>query len=298
MLSCTRKQGAAGLKASGRMQTLSQVGRIEKPQNTRPRFFLRPGLWALAALLAMLGTSLTARAQDLFEIQTYPYETVEPGHTMFEFHANYYPSGTTTSEHGTYPVNHQFHLTMEVTHGLTKYWELGGYLVSAYVPDVGPKFAGGRIRPRFRIPETWHWPFGFSVSTELGFNKHQFDPNTITLEIRPIIEKQWGKWYFSGNPDLTKSFQGVDAHRGFGMEPAVKVSYSATKLLSPGLEYYAETGPLADISNRHDQHHLLFPVLDVNSSENWEINFGVGRGFTGTSQHWVVKGILGRRFKF
>src|SRR5436189_409894 len=131
-----------------------------------------------------------AGAQDLFEIQVYPYDTVEPHHTMVEFHMNFYPNGTKTTEDGVFPNNRQFHFTVEVTHGLTKHFELAGYLVTAIVPDVGPKFAGARIRPRFRLPEEWHLPFKISISTEVGFNKHQFDPNTITLDIRPILENE------------------------------------------------------------------------------------------------------------
>ncbi len=256
------------------------------------------GAWRLASgVLLILCLPIIAGAQDLFEIQVYPYETVEPHHTMFEFHMNTYPSGTKEAENGMFPVNHQFHLTAEITHGLSEYWELGGYLVSAFVPNEGAYFAGGRIRPRFRLPEN-SLPFRFSVSMELGFNKHQFDTNTITLEIRPIIEKEFGRWYFSLNPDLTKSLRGEDAHRGFGMEPAVKVSYKLTRLLEPGLEYYAETGPIAHFDTLHDQHHLIYPTLDLNTSPDWEINIGVGRGLTGTSQHWVVKWIIGRKLRF
>lgn len=218
---------------------------------------------------------------------------------MIELHMNFYPVGTKNTESGLFPNNHQFHTTMEVTHGLTKDWELAGYLVTApYVPNVGPKFAGARVRPRWKAPEEWHLPFRFSVSTEVGFNKHQFDPNTITLEIRPIIEKGIGNWYFSMNPDLTKSFRGVDAHHGFGMEPGVKLSYNLTKKIAPGFEYYAETGPIAHFDTLHDQHHLIFPTLDLNVSPDWELNFGVGRGLTGSSEHWVVKWIVGRRFDF
>jgi len=250
------------------------------------------------ALTALGLPAWSARAQDLFEIQVYPYETVAPRHTMVEFHMNYNPSGTKQTESGQFPNNHQFHFTIEITHGLSRSWELGGYLVTAYVPGVGPKFAGSRIRPRFRIPESWHLPFRLSVSTELGFNKHQFDPNTITLEIRPILEKEIGKWYFSVNPDLTKSFHGPDAHRGLGFEPGVKVSYSLTKLIAPGFEYYGETGAIAHFLPLHQQHHLIFPTLDLNVSPNWELNFGVGRGLTGTSEHWIIKWIIGRRFKF
>jgi len=260
---------------------------------TRRPWFVCPLALAGLCLLAPRG-----RAQDLFEIQVYPYETVEAHHTMVEFHMNYIPSGTRDTSNGQFPNNHQFHFTVEVTHGLTRHWELGAYLVTAYVPGVGPKFAGTRIRPRFRVPASWHLPFGFSVSTELAFNKHQFDPNTITLEIRPIIEKEIGKWYLSVNPDLTKSFRGEDAHRGLGFEPGVKLSYNVTKLLAPGFEYYAETGPLTHLLPAHQQHHLVFPTLDLNASPDWELNFGVGRGLTGTSEHWIVKWIVGRRFKF
>jgi hypothetical protein len=250
------------------------------------------------ALLTLCLVASRACAQDLFEIQVYPYETVEPHHTMFEFHMNFFPSGTKETQNGLFPNNHQFHLTVEITHGLTPHWELGAYLVTAYVPGIGPKFAGSRIRPRFRIPESWHLPFRLGVSTELGFNKHQFDLNTITLEIRPILEKEFGKWYFSVNPDLSKSFQGVDAHRAPSFEPGVKISYNLTKRLAPGIEYYAETGPISHFLPLGQQHHLLFPTLDVNTSPEWELNFAVGRGLTGSSEHWIVKWIIGRRFKF
>src|SRR3989475_12949242 len=112
---------------------------------------------------------------------------------MVEFHMNFIPSGTTRTGNGGLPNHHQFRLTVHVTHGLTHCFEWAGYLVTAYVPDVGPKFAGARIRPRVRAPESWRLPFRLSLSTEVGFNKHQFDPNTITLEIRPILEKEFGK---------------------------------------------------------------------------------------------------------
>ena len=252
-------------------------------------------LFALAVLLLL---SASAAAQDLFEIQVYPYDTVTPCRTMVELHMNYFPSGTKQAEDETFPNHHQFHFTVEVTHGLTKHFELAGYLVTAVVPGVGPKFAGARVRPRFRLPETLRLPFKVSISTELGFNKQQFDPNTITLEIRPILEREIGKWYLSFNPDLSKSFRGINSHRGFEFEPGLKVSYAVTKRIEPGFEYYAATGPVTHFERLRDQHHLIFPTLEVNAGPNWELNFGVGRGLTSTSERWVVKWILGYRLKF
>lgn len=211
---------------------------------------------------------------------------------------NFFPSGTTTSDHGLYPMNHQFHLTLEVTHGISKYWEIGGYLLTAYVPGVGPKFVGSHVRPRFRLPEDWHLPFKISLSTELGFDKSQFSTDTISLEIRPILEKASARWYLSLNPGMTKSFRGESAHRGLGFDPSLKLAYAPTALVSPGIEYYSDTGFITHFDPLHEQHHLLFAAIDVNTSPDWEFNIGLGRGLTGTSEHWIVKWILGRRFHF
>src|SRR5438093_5171756 len=91
----------------------------------------------IAVVLACAAPSPTrAVAQDLFEIQVYPYETVQPGQTMLEFHTNFIPCGTTSTEDGLYANNHQFHVTLELTHGWTPNFETGFYLESAYVPGI------------------------------------------------------------------------------------------------------------------------------------------------------------------
>jgi hypothetical protein len=81
-------------------------------------------LYAFVSACA-LSIAAPAAAQDLFEIQVYPYDVVEPGHTMLEFHTNFIPSGTKTTAGGMFPNDHQFHITAEITHGFTKYFETG-----------------------------------------------------------------------------------------------------------------------------------------------------------------------------
>ncbi len=248
-------------------------------------------------LLLLLGIPTRGAAQDLFEIQVYSYETVAPRHTMLELHLNTIPLGTREGEMGTFPNHRQSHFTLEVTHGLTEHWELGCYLVSAYVPDNGMEFAGARLRPRFRIPESWGLPLRVGLSTEFGFNKSGFDPNGVTLELRPIIEKEAGRFYFSANPTFSKSLRGPDAHRGFEFEPGVKVAWHLTRRLEPGLEYYGGTGFLTRSDPMSGQRHMIFPTLDLDLSDDWELNFGIGRGLTGGSERWVLKMIIGRRIR-
>ena len=253
----------------------------------------------LTAVGALVVLSVNpAFGQDLFEIQVYPYETVEPHRTMVELHTNYFAVGTTTAELNEYPLNHQTHVTLEVTHGFTKYFELAGYLVTAaHVPSEGGKFAGVRIRPRFRLPESSSFPFNVSLSFEMGFNQARFEANTRTIEIRPILERHQGRFYLAINPDLTKTLEGPDSKSGLHFEPGVKVAWDVTRTVAAGVEYYGATGALTDPAPVAEQRHMLFPTLDLNVSPDWELNFGVGRGLTSASEKWVVKSIVGYRFK-
>ncbi len=239
-----------------------------------------------------------AAAQDLFEIQVYPYQTVEPGRTMVELHNNYFPKGTTETAPGEFAVNHQAHTTLEVTHGFTKYFECAGYLVTAsHVPGHGAEFAGARIRPRFRFPETPNLFFNVSLSFEVGFNQPEFEANTRTLEIRPILEHEEGRLYLSINPDLSKALKGPDSGEGFEFEPGVKVAWNVTPIIAAGIEYYAATGTITHFLPREEQRHMIFPTIDLEVSPDWELNFAVGRGLTGSSEHWILKSIVGYKFK-
>lgn len=252
----------------------------------------------LLVLFASLAIPALAGAQDLFEIQVYPYDTIEPGFTMVELHSNFIPSGTKTATDGLYPNHHQWHETVEITHGFTKYFETGFYVETApYVPDQGAKFTGWHLRPRFRLPES-SFPFRVSVSLEYAFNQPGFDPNRQTLEIRAIFERQDGRLYLSINPNLSLATKGPDAGSAPGFEPAVKIGWDFSKKVSGGIEYYAETGPVRHFDPWSDEHHIAFPAVDLNLSPDWEFNFGVGGGLTGTSEHWIVKAIVGRRLKF
>ena len=254
--------------------------------------------FAMLAFASVMFAAAPGSGQDLFEIQVYPYETVDPGHTMLEFHTNFIPSGTDDTSGGVYANHHQMHLTLELTHGFTKYFETALYLETApYVPGVGAKFTGWHIRPRFRFPEFTRFPFKVSLSFEYAFNRTAFEPNKQTLEIRPIFERQNGRLYLSINPDLSVATKGPDAGSAPAFEPNAKVSWEVTKTIAAGIEYYSETGTVKHFEPRSEQHHIVFPTIDLNVSPDWELNFAVGRGLTNASEHWIVKAIVGYRFK-
>ena len=238
-------------------------------------------------------------AQGNYEIQVYPGDTVAPATTMVELHSNFTIEGSKTTTDGTYPTNHQLHETVEITQGWTNWFETGFYIFTSAGPgDQGYKWVGDHIRPRFRVPESWKWPVGVSISQEIGYQRPIFSRDTWTWEIRPIIDKQLGPWYLSFNPTFDRSFHGPSVSQGVVFSPNLKVSYQATKKIAAGFEYYGETGPVTGFDPLREQQQQIFPTIDVDFGPDWEFNFGVGVGLTQNTDHLIVKMILGRRFTF
>jgi hypothetical protein len=216
--------------------------------------------------------------------------------TMVELHSNFTAEGRKDTENGVLPTDHAVHETLEITHGFTSWFETGFYLFSSARSGEGWQWVGDHIRPRVRVPEDWHWPVGVSLSVEAGYQQKTFSEDTWTLELRPIIDKQWGPWYASLNPAFERSLAGRNSSRGFEFAPNVKLSYDFTKVVTAGVEYYASLGSVMDLDTFGNQEHYIFPALDLNLSPKWEFNFGVGFGLTHSSDHLIVKLILGRRF--
>ncbi|HYM13537.1 MAG TPA: hypothetical protein VEU62_22545, partial [Bryobacterales bacterium] len=217
------------------------------------------GWLVLAALAGAVAPAL--RAQGNYEIQVYSYDTVEPGRTMVELHNNFTIEGTKAPSDGTRPTEHQWHETVEITHGFTPWFETGFYIFTSAQTQYGWSWVGDHIRPRFRIPESWHWPVGVSLSQEFGYQRRVYSTDTWTWEIRPIIDKQLGPWYLSFNPSFDRSFHGESEHRGFEFSPNFKFSYNVTKQVAAGLEYYGALGPVTGFDPLHDQQQQIMPAI-------------------------------------
>ena len=184
-------------------------------------------LGAVSALISGL-TTAPAWAQGNFEIQVYGSELTAPGQTTVELHTNTALKGTTRTEDGVVRTQRAVHETLETTYGFTEWFETAFYLFTSIQPDSGWEWVGDHIRPRARIPESWHWPVGVSLSTELGYQRREFSTDTWTWEIRPIVDQKIGRWYWAFNPAVERSLKGDNAGKGFGCTPAAKVSYDVT----------------------------------------------------------------------
>ncbi len=232
-------------------------------------------------------------AQDSFEIQVYEYATVPAGKWDLESHLNYTAKGTTVAEGEVAPTEHQTHLTFELTRGITRDFEMAGYLVLASVPGDGPGFAGWRLRPRIKAPERWNLPVGLSLSLEVGFPQATYEENDMTLEVRPVIEKAFGRLQVDLNPVVGRALKGPGTDEGWDFEPGARVGFTVSPKLDLSVEYYASLGQVFDWRPQDQQVHLVFFGGDVNLSDAVVWNVGVGMAATDVGDQTVLKTRLG-----
>jgi len=238
------------------------------------------------------------QAQNNYEIQVYASQTQVKGSTMFELHSNYTFNGSTQTVNGVIPSNHSLHETVEITTGITDIFETGVYLFTNYTPGYGYQVVGAHLRPRVMAPADWGIPVGLSLSMEIGYQKPAYADEEWSIEIRPIIDKQWNRFYASLNPTFGISLKSGYNNSVPAFEPNVKLSYAVFKNTALGIEYYGDMGPVTNFDQGSQQNHALFLAYDLLNNADWELNIGAGFGLTPATDPFVFKIITGRRIKW
>jgi hypothetical protein len=240
------------------------------------------GVWSLPALAA---------AQDPFEIEVYGSETTPRATWELETHLNYTAVGTTAYDGSVAPTQHQAHLAVELTRGLTDHWEVTAYLLAAHRPGPGVEYAGWRLRSRIRLPESWRLPVDVGVATELEVTAAAYDENAAGLEIRPILAKRIGRVEVDVNPVVERGLRGRDASSagGWEFEPSARVGVTVSKVVGLGVEYYGKTSLLGSAVPSIEQVHQFYPSVDLNLGGDFVANLGVGFGTTSAGNRLVFK---------
>ena len=144
-------------------------------------------------------------------------------------------------------------------------------------------------------PLKWNLPVGLSLSSEIGYQRSEYAAESWSIELRPIVDKQWNKLYVSFNPTLGIALKTTDSNKTPVFAPNIKTSFAFFPKWSLGFEYYGELGPLNSFKTISDQDHTLFAVLDLINNKEWEFNAGAGFGLTPATDGFIFKVILGRR---
>lgn len=253
---------------------------------------------ARAAWLAALGIWLLTRAAGAWaqtdEIQVYDAEITPVGQFNLTWHDNFTPAGRAQPAFpGGIVPDHTLNGVPEWAYGVTPWFEAGLYLpIYSLTSDGRLVFDGLKLRALFVVPDAHDRTFFYGVNFELSYNRPQWDPYRYSGEIRPIVGVHLGRLDLIFNPVVDTDFNGLGK---LDFAPEARIAWNVSGKLAFALEQYSDFGPLDHFAGPSGQSQTTFAVVDLGSSANG-IEFGVGKGWTRSSDACVVKLMLMRNF--
>jgi hypothetical protein len=244
-------------------------------------------------LLLVCAAAYPLCAQDPFEINVYEYEPLPMGSFTYEAHINYVLSGTRRFDGPMAPSYQQLHFSSELTAGLSESFAAGFVLLTAKREGGEQEYAGFRIVPHFYAPESWKLPFRFGLVAEFSSQSTTYVENSKQLEIRPILEKQIGRFDFDFNPVFSHAVGRQEMKLGWVLEPAARFSWKMGSALRPSLEYYGTWGPVSSPHLLGNSTHQILPGADLRIGKNLTWSFGLG-----WSNNPAARLIFKSRFEF
>jgi|SRR5579859_7489148 len=245
-------------------------------------------IFRLLTAAAVIAAAHPLSAQDSFELEVYRHKTATRGEWELEPHFTFSGVGTRLPDGSVVATNHQIHLALEVTRGLTGHWEIAAYGLMARQPGEEPEYAGWRLRSRLSAPEEWELPLQLALNVEMSYTRPIFDDHTYALEITPIIGRRFGPVLLHVNAAVERPLTGSDSGK-WEFEPSARAAVTVGPAVDLTLEYFSALGPLTTLNPVRQQVHQVFPGLVLRLGDDLSWSAGVGYGLTGSGDRMVAK---------
>ncbi len=250
------------------------------------------GRWRSGVALAagLLAVAPAAAAPE--EIQVYENDLDRPGQFGLDIHTNYVTSNHALPDYpGEQPSDRRFRVTPEFSYGLTSAVELGLYLPLAELDRAG-RFSvdGAKARIKYIVPSPPERAFYYGANFEIGHVDHKLDVNPWNAELKGIAGWRKGPWDLAFNVNLDFAVAGPDKGPA-SVQLATKASYKVTDTLALGLESYDGAGTVHHLGHFAEAGHAIYATADT-SIGLWDLNIGVGRGYSGEPDKWAFKVII------
>jgi hypothetical protein len=226
------------------------------------------------------------------EIQVYENDMDKPGQFGLDVHNNYVFGGDEPLDYpGEQQSNGRYRLTPEFSYGLTPDIELGLYLpLATFDEKRNLDLGGAKVRIKYIAPKpsTQDWYYG--VNFEIGAVVHRLDQNPWNAELKGIVGWKHGPWDLAFNTNLDFAVDGP--HLGSPtVQFATKASYKVAPNWAVGVESYNGMGVFHDFGSFAGQGHSTFATVDT-SLGLWDLNVGIGHGYSGEPDPWIFKFIV------
>ncbi|MGH7767720.1 MAG: hypothetical protein ACREQP_09725 [Candidatus Binatia bacterium] len=251
-------------------------------------------VFALSILLPTLARPTSSTAQlDPFEFEVYPYKTLGRGMVELESLNSVVVKGHRRGEEGTskgtLPSQSMWRTAFEAAYGLTDRVEAAAYVNLAKPRGGDLQYAGSKLRLRGSLFDQGQLPVDLGWYFELAYKRTpKFDDQKLELELRPILQRDFGDFSLMLNPIFEKILVGSEAKEGWEFGYAHGVYYRWMRALTPGIEFYGGIGMMNHPEPSKEQQHYIFPVV---RGEYHGIEYSVGPGFglTRGSDRVIVK---------
>ncbi|MBN2129187.1 MAG: hypothetical protein JW741_06805 [Sedimentisphaerales bacterium] len=267
--------------------------------------------WRVLFAGAFAAAFLAAPGRAQF-FKVYEYKTADAGAIEFSHWMTYVSSSDEQMSFFGRDVDredlwaHSFELEYGLSHKFTV-----GYYVDCLDPEDGNfRYTQSKLLARYRLFQKYELPVDIALYGEYIIPDDDYR-DSEKFEFRTVIEKDIGPWRLALNPILEKNTSGEDMEEGVEFAYAAGIYYdnggdglwnSTNWHLRPGVEFYGETGEIAEGKGSSDQDHYVFPVIDLYYPRygNWALrwNFGTGFGLGGQADDLVLKSILTVEFLF
>ena len=212
------------------------------------------------------------------EIKVFTDELARYREHTLEIHVNQASSAGPKVEDRSTPLQ----IMPEYSYGIRRNWELSFQLPFAIEQGSSGVDGSGPSSSTWRRTTKTRGSIGASTSS-FARNERSGEESFWSAELIPILGYRAGRWHFVANPGVDKQISG--SSRATNFQPAAKVAYRAFGWNSFGLEYYGG-----------DQTRVLYLAWDGRIGKS-DFNLGIGRGFTDTSDRWVLKMIVEFAFR-
>lgn len=248
------------------------------------------GSWA--GLLLVMGIVLfpgPSYALNYFELEVYPYRTAAQGEMEVENFTTYSRRGMKAVPE-TEASKGITRNTLELAYGVTDKTEVAVYHDDARPRDGAWESKANRLRARTHFLEKGALPVDLGLYAELSLPRNE--ENVAELELRAILEQDFGRWTVDLNPIIEKVIKGADKSEAWEFQYAGSLIYRLNERWHPRLDLFGDFGPANNFEGRHDQKHLISPAVDIRLQHGLSLGLGVAYGLTDATEKQLVRARL------
>lgn len=234
----------------------------------------------------------------------YGYATPEAGEKELVYWFSYIPS----SDHSYYFFGNDVERKGLIAHSFEVEYALSNkFSVALYADFEHPKgndlkwIRTKAVMARYRLYEKYSRPVDIALYAEYKLPRKGYKPeykDAEELEVKVILEKDFGFHRFVANPTFEKKMSGYEMNEG--VEFVFNCGYYFIRSLTwqPGIEFYSKMGALREIDPFEEQTNYIFPTVDFVFGTKGNIiwHLGLGVGLTDPADNVIFKSILSYGF--